>query len=244
MEIYNFRPTSQVEWQKIQFHHLRNQLFSVIFLVLGCHQLAPIERPTCDVPVVSTGQVRTREMLCSTDVLPRGDGNRGDWLLENQHLSVTVRNRDGALTDIQAFGGSAIDVSYGGADDVWIELLPVFSQPPRTLQLLPHNDSLEIIGENQRPVVRYKMNPDEAKLHISGPSEWILTPTIGSQVYGQVIAPHNANFVYYINGEIAQLDRGLQLTNPTSIVFTDWSTVYQNQDEQATWIEGEATGQG
>lgn len=95
----------------------------------GCAPPTRLElEPVCDPRALAPGEVRVRRLRCSDDRVSGGEGNTGDWILENNKLRAVFREASSALTAHGVGGGTLVDLISVGASsaqvDVVVEVLP------------------------------------------------------------------------------------------------------------------------
>ena len=110
--------------------------------MINCYSIEPVIQPSCGIPTVEQGETHLQQLLCNADILPKGDGHRGDWVIANSKLLAVVRNRDSALSNPYSSGGSLIDISIEDSPDLIVELLPFWQQKHPCPTFLELHDTL------------------------------------------------------------------------------------------------------
>ncbi len=80
----------------------------LLALLVGCSDFVPVS-PTCDPRVLSAGEVRARQLLCTDELIPGGEARVGDWVLENSVARFALRGTYAALYTLDDQGGTLID---------------------------------------------------------------------------------------------------------------------------------------
>lgn len=167
-----------------------------------------LDTPPCDPRILTNDEVRARVLLCGDDEIIDGHGGRGDWLLENNHLKVVVRDVGTSLSRLDGTGGGIIDIALINMDtatednrpitlgDGLLEAIPTqegeilsirhiasFSEPERTG--LTFTDS-------EGKTIEMWLKPNTPTLFFDGDTDWLWRPKIGAEVYGRQIHPNQA----------------------------------------------------
>lgn len=77
-------------------------------LLVGCSDFVPVA-PICDPRVLSAGEVRARQLLCTDELIPGGEARVGDWVLENSVARFALRGTYAALYTLDDQGGTLVD---------------------------------------------------------------------------------------------------------------------------------------
>ena len=80
----------------------------LIGLLVGCTDFVPVA-PICDPRVLSAGEVRARQLLCTDELIPGGEARVGDWVLENSVARFALRGTYAALYTLDDQGGTLVD---------------------------------------------------------------------------------------------------------------------------------------
>ena len=80
----------------------------LIGLSVGCTDFVPVA-PICDPRVLSAGEVRARQLLCTDELIPGGEARVGDWVLENSMARFALRGTYAALYTLDDQGGTLVD---------------------------------------------------------------------------------------------------------------------------------------
>ena len=98
-----------------------------------------LDDPVCDPRVLDSTEVRARVLYCGDDEIPDGHGGRGDWLLENNHLKVVVRDVGTSLSRLEGTGGGVVDIALVDMDNVTEDNRPI-TLGDGLLEALPTQD--------------------------------------------------------------------------------------------------------
>lgn len=138
-----------------------------LIALAGCGGVT-VRTPSCDPRVLEPGEVRARQVLCSDELIPDGDGRVGDWILENAAARFTLRGTYGALYALDEAGGTLVDA---------VAVRPDGTTTPDVLgELRPDGDRSAIAAENGEgeaalvlPGMRWTLGADDGALRLEGP---------------------------------------------------------------------------
>ena len=164
-------------------------------LLPGCFSPSEVDDSwRCDPRILNPGESRVRRIPCSDELIDGGEGQKGDWLLENSQIRFIIRDAPMALTQLGTAGGSIIDVAEPNGEDGIIELLPRFDDSFLTSAEIEMMDSpmpgLLIRGtlaDGTLATVEMKLAADSATLLVDGPDSWLGVLPAESMILSQSI---------------------------------------------------------
>lgn len=146
----------------------------MLALLLACAApTATLDPAACDPRALAPGEVRARQIPCSDELVPGGEGRVGDWLIENAYARYVVRGTYASLTLLDQEGGTLVDAAAPGGLDLLSEYAP---DGDRT-SLVAEND-----GDEARlvlPGVTYRLGAEDGALYLDGSASGSLLPLPG-----------------------------------------------------------------
>ncbi len=162
----------------------------LLALLVGCTDFVPVPL-TCDPRVLSAGEVRARQLLCTDELIPGGDARVGDWVLENSVARFALRGTYGALYTLDDPGGTLIDAvallpdagadardAEGGDGSVSVDALG-------EIRVAGDRSSIDVVNDGDSaslvlPGMTWTLAADEGVLRLSGASAATIQPLPGA----------------------------------------------------------------
>jgi len=166
------------------------------------------EATVCDPRTLAPGEVRARQIPCSDELIPGGEGRSGDWLIENAHARYVVRGTYAALTHLDEYGGSLIDAAAPDGIDVLLEYLPDGDR--RTIEAFTEDDEARLV----LPGVTYRLGADDDALTIEAAGTGVLQGRVGADRTGATVLGTEGSFVGF-DGTPAGGGSAVELTGVT-----------------------------
>lgn len=152
-----------------------------LFALAAC-KLPSFTSPDCDPRVLEAGEVRARQVLCTDDLIPDGDGHVGDWLIENSRSRFVIRGTYSSLYMLDEQGGTLVDAVAVNADGT--TSLDVLGE----LRVSGERSSVEAVNPVDGgvaslvlPGMTWSLSADEAVLRLSteGSGDSVVQPLPG-----------------------------------------------------------------
>lgn len=163
-----------------------------VLSLLGCSTIDSISNtPDCDPRVLDSTEVRVRPILCGDEEIPSGDGRRGDFILENNQIRLTLRAPGTSLSQIDGNGATIVDivpVSEQANGDVVMEmwLSDTDTHPTQILGWSPLETGNGVQIDTVDGAIEVWLMPDDPMVYVT-PSIWTLRPSLETELYGQQI---------------------------------------------------------
>ena len=192
-------------------------------LSLGTLACRPIWAPgeaepwDCDPRPMLPGEARVKRAACGDELLPGGDGDRGDWILENAYLRAVVKDQGESLSRPGRAGGTIIDlVTTGGDNDGLFELLPELDGDWLVDATVTPVDDADAVGVDiegttitgRDAKVELRLGRTAARLELRGAEGLAAMPLAGGVAAGEVLEVGGGLFA--TDGPLVE-DRGGEL---------------------------------
>jgi len=173
-----------------------------------------------------------------------GEGLAQDWLVENAQLRAVFRHAGSALTQLNAGGGTLLDLAAVGQEDVLGEALPLLGEGWLTgasVEAVVEADvvGLDIVGAEG--TVRWRLGVDDAAISVEGlDGLWVL-PVADAVRYGNVLSVDER--VLAVDGVAEDLGGAVRYDGATKLSAGAPGTVYASVWAADTSVEGTSDGQ-
>ena len=164
---------------------------AVVALGMGCVPSFPADDSACDARTLESGELRVRRVPCSAELISGGEGLTQDWLVENAQLRAVFRHAGSALTQLNAGGGTLLDLAAVGQEDVLGEALPLIGDGWLTDVAVHAVEEADVVGLDvvgAEGTVRWRLGADDSALSVDGlDALWVL-PAADAERYGNVLS--------------------------------------------------------
>ncbi len=143
--------------------------------------------PTCDPRALEAGEVRARQVLCTDELIPDGDGHVGDWLIENSLARFVLRGTYSSLYTLDEPGGTLIDAVAVNPDgtttpDVLGELRVAGERS--SVEVVNPTEGEPAIASLVLPGMTWSLSADEAVLRLTSAGAAVVAPLPGAERTG------------------------------------------------------------
>ena len=182
-----------------------------VLSLLGCSTIDSISStPDCDPRVLNSTEVRVRPILCGDEEIPSGDGRRGDFILENNLIRLTLRAPGTSLSQIDGDGATVLDivpVSEQENGDAVMEmwLSDTNTQPVQILGWSPLETGNGVQIDAVDDTIELWLKPDDPTVYVT-PSLWTLRPSLETEVYGQQIHSSRDQHAHVLQFQAEQIE--------------------------------------
>ncbi len=220
-----------------------------------------LEDPTCDPRALDDTEVRVRRLVCGDEEISGGHGGRGDWILENNRIRLSIRDVGSSLSRLEGTGGGLIDIALVDTasppetlGDGLLEALPMVDNEIASVrEMESFTDDIRtglVLTLQDGSPIHIWLEPDSPLLFLDS-NDWIWHPKPDSQIYGTQLHPNrelpqwsgilqwNADNVKFVGGDIvlsdlSSIEIGSEVDGwSSSSVVVDGSLL----DDRAEWID-------
>jgi hypothetical protein len=214
----------------------------IIFFGVSCQTSFSPEDPTCDPRELTVDEVRFRPLLCGEEYIRQGDSRRGDWLLENNLIRLTIRDIGTSLTSIDGSGGSIVDIARPNGVDGVLEIVPWDGQAIELHSMTVQESESGITLEYNDGDFSISLAANEQYISFVGENDWMFHPLAGTALFGQMIIPPHNKYVYATDATIIDNGGSLLLLEPTTLTIGEAEEVFEWIND-SQYLEGEADGE-
>ena len=220
---------------------------------LACGTPTPsVTLPDCDPAPRAPGEVRARRIQCSDEILPSGEARQGDWLLENAHIRLAVRDATVSLPQLTGTGGTLLAAASPLGTDALVELIPAvsgewFEHAEVTAWQSDDAAGIRVSGtlpSGQTAEVGYTLHADSSTLQLEGMDGITLVPMTNSVVVGDILeTPTDSDWLLFApDGEISDLGGWVSWHHPTQMHIGTRAEVYQSRWPSGQTLQGDSDG--
>jgi len=203
---------------------------------LGCVPAVLDVASDCDARTLNVGELRVRRAACTAELIDGGEGRTQDWLVENAYIRAIFRHEGSALTQVDAGGGTLLDVAAVGEEDVLAEALPLLEGAwltEVTVEPISESGSVGIDVIGAEGTVRWRLGVEDRALSVSGlDALWVL-PGEGSERFGNVLTRDDG--VLAVDGSPEDLGGAVRFEGAASLSVGAPADVFE-----AVWPEGQS----
>ena len=180
----------------------------VLTTVLGCSTIHSPDTPPCDPRTLNNDEVRIRPILCGDEEISSGDGRRGDFILENNQIRLTLRPPGTSLSQLNGYGATIVDIvpvseqEQGDAvAEMWLSQTDMKPMPIVGWSIR-ENGVILYIPDGE---VKLWLEPDDPTIYTT-PHSWTIRPTLETEVYGSQLHSPDYSHEYILDFDATGLD--------------------------------------
>ncbi len=188
--------------------------------------------PPCDPRALDETEVRVRRLVCGDEEIVDGHGGRGDWILENNRLRLSLRDVGSSLSRLEGTGGGLLDIALVDREnapttlgDGLLEALPMVDDQIASVRYIEEfTDEIRtgvVLTLDEGISIHIWLEPNSPVLFVDS-SDWSWRPKPEAEIYGAQIHPNRdlplwSGILQWNADRIQSIDGDIVLTGLSSI---------------------------